>query len=557
MSNILEVRFEKGQTFATATRLWKGDYGQILLIHGPALPAYYEVHFASTKDDAPQIQVGTPGGVLIPNKFLQTNGYIYAWTFLHTGENDGETKYQIKIPVEDKGIPIDQETPEEKTAVQQAVEALNKQIGVATEAASSAEGSAKRAEEAAASVDKGMIVEVVNNYLDDHPITVDETDPTVPEWAKQPTKPTYTATEVGALPDTYTPPDQTAEQVGADPAGTAASAVSQHNMDATSHNDLRIALQGLSDRINAVMDSDDTTLDQMSEVVAYIKSNKSMIDTITTSKVNVSDIINNLTTNISNKPLSAAQGVVLKTLIDTLSNDKLDVAELTNAVNTALAQAKASGEFDGTDGKSAYAYAVDGGYTGTESEFAAKLAQEKFANPNALTFTGAVTGSYDGSEAVTVEIPSGGGGGGENAWTYEKITLEEAVNAWTIPIPSAKRLIIIPFLRANDTDNSLNTGSVSAVFKVNGANAGYPGVYLRNSAKFYNLYDIEKVKAHTKVLCTGAFDNGTAYSIYKGLVVNGWLQTTADATEEITSVQFSLSTGYLFPADCTVEVWYK
>lgn len=28
-------------------------------------------------------------------------------------------------------------------------------------------------------------------------------------------------------------------------------------------------------------------------------------------------------------------------------------------------------------------------------------------NPNALTFTGAVTGSYDGSEAVTVEIPSG------------------------------------------------------------------------------------------------------------------------------------------------------
>lgn len=33
----------------------------------------------------------------------------------------------------------------------------------------------------------------------------------------------------------------------------------------------------------------------------------------------------------------------------------------------------------------------------------------KLANPNALTFTGAVTGSYDGSEALTVEIPSGGG----------------------------------------------------------------------------------------------------------------------------------------------------
>ncbi len=208
----------------------------------------------------------------------------------------------------------------------------------------------------------------------------------------------------------------------------------------------------------------------------------------------------------------------------------------------------------GADGKSAYQYAQEGGYTGTEAEFAAKLAQEKFASPNALTFTGAVTGSYDGSEAVTVEIPSGEG---ENAWTYEKITLEEAVNAWTIPIPSAKRLIIIPFLRANDPDNSLNTGSVSATFKVNNEYAGYPGVYLRNSARYYSLYDIEKVKAHTKVLYTGAFDNGIAYSVSKGLVVNGWLQTTADATEEITSVQFSLSTGYLFPADCTVEVWYK
>lgn len=34
----------------------------------------------------------------------------------------------------------------------------------------------------------------------------------------------------------------------------------------------------------------------------------------------------------------------------------------------------------------------------------------KLANPNALTFTGAVTGSYDGSAPLSVEIPSGGSG---------------------------------------------------------------------------------------------------------------------------------------------------
>lgn len=80
--------------------------------------------------------------------------------------------------------------------------------------------------------------------------------------------------------------------------------------------------------------------------------------------------------------------------------------DLQATTNEALAQAKASGEFNGADGKTAYQYAVDGGYTGTEAEFASKLAQEKFANPNTLTFTGAVTGSYDGSMAISVEIPS-------------------------------------------------------------------------------------------------------------------------------------------------------
>lgn len=39
-------------------------------------------------------------------------------------------------------------------------------------------------------------------------------------------------------------------------------------------------------------------------------------------------------------------------------------------------------------------------------------------NPNALTFTGAVTGTYDGSEPMTVNIPSGGSGSGaEKTWS--------------------------------------------------------------------------------------------------------------------------------------------
>jgi len=54
----------------------------------------------------------------------------------------------------------------------------------------------------------------------------------------------------------------------------------------------------------------------MSEIVAYIKNNKSLIDGITTGKVSVADIVDNLTSSATNKPLSAKQGKILKGLID-------------------------------------------------------------------------------------------------------------------------------------------------------------------------------------------------------------------------------------------------
>ena len=92
----------------------------------------------------------------------------------------------------------------------------------------------------------------------------------------------------------------------------------EHNVDEGSHNDIRLVIENLKTKVNTLLDSDDTTLDQMSEIVAYIKANKSLIDSVTTSKVNVADIIDNLTTNVSNKPLSAKQGVELKKLIDAI-----------------------------------------------------------------------------------------------------------------------------------------------------------------------------------------------------------------------------------------------
>lgn len=178
--------------------------------------------------------------------------------------------------------------------------------------------------------------------------------PDVPDWAMQTKKPTYTASEVGALPSTYKPPDQTAEQVGADPAGTAVAKVDGHNEDESAHGDIRELITTLTQRLNAIADSDDVSLDQLSEIVTYIKNNKSIIDSIAIDKLSATDVVNNLTSNVTNKPLAAAQGVALKKLVDAISVPT-KVSQLTNdsgyltnqSVGDVLATAKESGEFDG------------------------------------------------------------------------------------------------------------------------------------------------------------------------------------------------------------------
>ena len=110
--------------------------------------------------------------------------------------------------------------------------------------------------------------------------------------------------------------------------------VSSHNTSTTAHDDIRTLISNLTTRVNAVADSEDVDLDQLSEIVAYIKSNRSLIDNVTTSKVSVSDIIDNLTSTSTNKPLSANQGRVLNTSITTLTtklNNHID--SLSNVEN--------------------------------------------------------------------------------------------------------------------------------------------------------------------------------------------------------------------------------
>lgn len=109
-----------------------------------------------------------------------------------------------------------------------------------------------------------------------------------------------------------------ATDVGAATAADVELAISEHNVNVDSHGDIRLTIEQISERLNALANSTDVDLDQMAELVDYIKNNRELIAGVTTDKINVSDIIDNLTTNVSDMPLSAAQGVVLKNLIDEL-----------------------------------------------------------------------------------------------------------------------------------------------------------------------------------------------------------------------------------------------
>lgn len=328
MENKINIAcFKSGSRTAEVKDIWQWDYGQILRIQGLNLPTAVEIHFSLDEhggEAARRIGVAKDGvaDVPIPDSMVENESaygdsyYFFAYIYL-SDEESGNTEYKIRAKVSTRSKPEGFVSGGNDTFAE-----ILKTVNEIAEDKVDIPAPAK----------VGQVLSVKATDESGKPTEfeatdpIEETDPTVPDWAKNPEKPSYTA-----------------EEVGADAGGTAESKVSAHNVSDIAHNDIRLLVQGLTERLNALADSDDETLDQMSEVVAYIKSNKSLIDAITTSKINVSDIIDNLTTNVSNKPLSAAQGVKLKALIDAITTVALDES-LTD--NTKAAPAGMVGELN-------------------------------------------------------------------------------------------------------------------------------------------------------------------------------------------------------------------
>ena len=306
----------------------------------------------------------------------------------------------------------------------------------------------------------------------------------------------------------------------------------------------------------------------------------------------------------------------------------------------------ATGE-KGTDGKSAYAYAVEGGYTGTEAEFAAKLASgalivtltdstdsssdwladksyndirdailagipvyvfngeqylslalvtdvslffgtamgvndetgvgvftilikitnddkvknagnyveipKTLPNPNALTFTGAVNGTYDGSAPVTVNIPEGGGGGETFTGQWEElvnhtVTADEATavsitfTQANYPKINGNKTLLVEIKKPSAVSTSwfdVKAGSIEVLNAFNGSWS-----YWRGAATVHNGHWMQNYKSGTNAnvtdLISPSYVFGTnsdklgfrnkAYVNYTSLVISSYTKFLEEGT---------------------------
>lgn len=140
-------------------RPWQWDTGVQFVLSG--CQGVTECHF-STSDGVISRSV-VDGVCSVPDAALRTSGMLRFYAFGRT-EDGGTTRYNFNVLVNDRPKPADYIDPPDETDTVDLI--------------------AKR------------VVEMIDVNPDE--VVTQETDPTVPDWAKQPNKPTYTADEVGA-----------------------------------------------------------------------------------------------------------------------------------------------------------------------------------------------------------------------------------------------------------------------------------------------------------------------------------------------------------------------
>ena len=234
MENKINIaRFKEGSRTVEVKDIWQWDYGQILRIQGLNLPTAVEIHFSLDEQGGEALRrIGvTKDGVTdvpIPDSMVENESaygdsyYFFAYIYL-TDETSGNTEYKIRARVSTRSKPEGyvsggndtfaeilktvNEIAEDKVDIP--VPAKVGQVLAVKATDESGKPTEFEAKDMSGGVSDEKIAEAVGTYMEANPI--EESDPTVSEWAKQPEKPSYTALEVGALPAGTKIPSKTSD----------------------------------------------------------------------------------------------------------------------------------------------------------------------------------------------------------------------------------------------------------------------------------------------------------------------------------------------------------
>ena len=106
----IEAVFKDGSTKAYTQSLSQHDKGQILKFVGVHLPEVFEVHFSNEREGGvATVVMGEDNCCAIPDAFLATGEYVYAWAYDEHEETNYRTDYQVtedEILVEEQKDPV-------------------------------------------------------------------------------------------------------------------------------------------------------------------------------------------------------------------------------------------------------------------------------------------------------------------------------------------------------------------------------------------------------------------------------------------------------------------
>ena len=385
--------------------LWQWDTGRKLKVDADCS----QVHF-SNKIFGRSLDVDVVDGVAsIPDILLQTEKDLIAWAFVGTAEN-GYTKISKVFKVNRRNKPADYVfTPSEQTTLAEIMERLDGLESIQ---------------------DPDAIKNAVDDYLANNPIKVDETDPTVPEWAKQATPPdvkipdklpnpnalTFTGAVTGSYdgtdPVTIDIPAGTIGEDGFSPIATVEQTESGAVISVTDKNGTTTAtIVNGKDGTPGDPGEDGKSAYEYAQDAGYTGSESAFAAKLAEEPV-LACFTSETTPAQVVAAINAGKNVALIHTDDTFGLLVFTGFLYVQSVNAGVS----SGiwDFGGTPMRFSLLGDVGTGKWNFTYDMLADIEDipeipGALPNPNALTFTGAVSGTYDGSSAVTINIPVSGG----------------------------------------------------------------------------------------------------------------------------------------------------